>query len=216
MHDKFVPTNSLTRHSVFLVFRSININLEKSEPHINSTPHDNVKIFFLLTLIFFAAYSIQSFERSAHSTVNIVLVTYCSAGLNEILPPQSFLMSLMTTLQICLYLFWKFPGKVYNASHHLRVLGLVSDLIFQNPGHLIEEVNRFHNFDFHIFFMFFGDSDGENIGWVLVSSWGEWPSGLRRCNQNWKVPGSNPARHSARPKDPTSLHGSWWPSGGNS
>ena len=22
--------------------------------------------------------------------------------------------------------------------------------------------------------------------------WGEWPSGLRRCSKNWKVPGSNP------------------------
>ena len=27
---------------------------------------------------------------------------------------------------------------------------------------------------------------------VLDSVWGEWPSGLRRCNKNWKVPGSNP------------------------
>ena len=25
--------------------------------------------------------------------------------------------------------------------------------------------------------------------------WEEWPSGLRRYNQNWKVPGSKPTRH---------------------
>ena len=41
-------------------------------------------------------------------------------------------------------------------------------------------------------------------------SWGEWPSGLRRCDQNRKVPGSNPTRHLARLRDPTSLQGSWW------
>ena len=40
-----------------------------------------------------------------------------------------------------------------------------------------------------------------------------WPSGLRRCNKNQKVPGSNPPRHSARLRDPTSLWGSRWPSG---
>ena len=37
------------------------------------------------------------------------------------------------------------------------------------------------------------------------STQGEWPSGLRRCDQNWKVPGSNPTRHSAGLRDPTSL-----------
>ena len=38
--------------------------------------------------------------------------------------------------------------------------------------------------------------------------WGEWPSGLRRCDQNRKVPGSNPTRRSAGLKDSTSLQGS--------
>ena len=38
--------------------------------------------------------------------------------------------------------------------------------------------------------------------------WGEWPSGLRRCDQNRKVPGSNPTRRSAGLRDPTSLRGS--------
>ena len=33
----------------------------------------------------------------------------------------------------------------------------------------------------------------------------KWPSGSRHCNQNWKVPGSNPTRRSARLRDPTSL-----------
>ena len=37
---------------------------------------------------------------------------------------------------------------------------------------------------------------------------GEWPSGLRRCYKNRKVPGSNPARRSAGLRDPTSLRGS--------
>ena len=32
-------------------------------------------------------------------------------------------------------------------------------------------------------------------------SMGEWPSGLKCCDQNWKVPGSNPARHSAELRD---------------
>ena len=42
---------------------------------------------------------------------------------------------------------------------------------------------------------------------------GEWPSGLRRCSKNRKVPGSNPTRRSAGLRDPTSLRGSRWPSG---
>ena len=65
-------------------------------------------------------------------------------------------------------IFNDLPGKVYNARRHLRVLGLVSDLIFQNPGHLIEEINRFHNFDLHISLLkrntFFDNSSGVNIG----------------------------------------------------
>ena len=35
--------------------------------------------------------------------------------------------------------------------------------------------------------------------------WGEWPSGLRRCNKNQKVPGSNLTGSSAEFRDPTSL-----------
>ena len=46
--------------------------------------------------------------------------------------------------------------------------------------------------------------------------WGEWHSGLKRCNWNRKIPGSNPTRHSAKLRDPTSLWGSRWPSGQNS
>ena len=42
----------------------------------------------------------------------------------------------------------------------------------------------------------------------LYRFWGEWPSGLRRCYKNRKVPGSNPARRSAGLRDPTSLRGS--------
>ena len=48
---------------------------------------------------------------------------------------------------------------------------------------------------------------------ALSANGGEWPSGLRRCNQNWKVPGSKPARRSTGFRDPTSLWRSRWPSG---
>ena len=34
--------------------------------------------------------------------------------------------------------------------------------------------------------------------------------GLRSCNQNWKVSGSNPTWCSTRLKDPTMLQGPWW------
>ena len=33
----------------------------------------------------------------------------------------------------------------------------------------------------------------------------EWPSVLKHCDQNRKVPSSNPTRHSAGLRDPTSL-----------
>ena len=48
---------------------------------------------------------------------------------------------------------------------------------------------------------------------LLVNAWGEWPSRLRRCDQNRKVLGSNPTRCSAGLRDPTSLRGSRWLSG---
>ena len=51
------------------------------------------------------------------------------------------------------------------------------------------------------------------INWVILKVWGEWPSGLRHCSKNRKVSGSNATRHSARFRVPTSLWGSWWPSG---
>ena len=43
----------------------------------------------------------------------------------------------------------------------------------------------------------------------IVHCWGEWPNGLRRCDQNWKVPGSSPTRRSAGLRDPALLQGSW-------
>ena len=51
--------------------------------------------------------------------------------------------------------------------------------------------------------------------WIFLSGyfWGEWPSGLRRCSKNRKVLGSNPTRHLAGLRDPTSLQDSWWPLG---
>ena len=42
---------------------------------------------------------------------------------------------------------------------------------------------------------------------------GEWPRGLMYCSKNQKVPGSNPTRHSAGLREPTSFQGSWWPTG---
>ena len=41
----------------------------------------------------------------------------------------------------------------------------------------------------------------------------EWPSVLKRCNQNRKAPGSNVTRRSPGLKNPTLLRGSRWPSG---
>ena len=61
----------------------------------------------------------------------------CVAGLKRFCD-HDLLMSSMATSQIHLFLFWKLPGKAYNASRHLRVSGLVSGLIFQNLGHLIK------------------------------------------------------------------------------
>ena len=49
--------------------------------------------------------------------------------------------------------------------------------------------------------------------WYDTTTWGEWPSWLRCCDQNRKVPSSNPTWCLARLRDPTSLWGSWWPSG---
>ena len=44
-----------------------------------------------------------------------------------------------------------------------------------------------------------------------VGGWGGgWPRGLWQCNENQKVPGSNPTRHSAKLRDPTLLWGSRW------
>ena len=45
------------------------------------------------------------------------------------------------------------------------------------------------------------------------SKLGKWPSGLRRCSKNRKVPSSNLTWSLAGLRDPTSLWGSWWPSG---
>ena len=42
---------------------------------------------------------------------------------------------------------------------------------------------------------------------------GEWPSRLRCCIQNRKVPGSNLTRHTAGLRDPALLPGSQWPLG---
>ena len=41
--------------------------------------------------------------------------------------------------------------------------------------------------------------ESESGPYVIIKFYhfGEWSSGLRRCDQNRKVPGSNPTRHSA-------------------
>ena len=51
------------------------------------------------------------------------------------------------------------------------------------------------------------------VMWKITNTRGEWPSGLRRCSKNRKVPGSITTRHSAGPRDPTSLRGSRRPPG---
>ena len=45
-----------------------------------------------------------------------------------------------------------------------------------------------------------------------IIHWGEWPSGLRHCNKNRRVPGSKSTRCLAGLMDATSLRGSRWPS----
>ena len=54
----------------------------------------------------------------------------------------------------------------------------------------------------------FGDNEVYKTKFYLSKQAREWPSGLRRCDQNRKVPGSNPTRRSAGLRDPTSLRGS--------
>ena len=98
MHVKFAHTNSLSRHSAFLVFRSIDLNSAKSAPHVNSTPHGIFTRTYLHSCIYHAR-----FRAFSVLTVNIVLAAYCSAVLNGILWPQPSLMSLMTASRICLY-----------------------------------------------------------------------------------------------------------------
>ena len=51
----------------------------------------------------------------------------------------------------------------------------------------------------------------ENSQFICKANWGEWPSGLRRCSKNWKVPSSIPTTRSAGIRDPTSLQGLRWP-----
>lgn len=45
--------------------------------------------------------------------------------------------------------------------------------------------------------------------WIQM---GEWPSRLKRCNENRKIPGSDSTRRPAGIRNPTSLRGSRWPS----
>ena len=59
----------------------------------------------------------------------------------------------------------------------------------------------------HIFFCLWGSV------FVFLYSLVEWLSGLRWYNENGKDPGSNITRCSARPWDPNSSQGFWWPSG---
>ena len=48
------------------------------------------------------------------------------------------------------------------------------------------------------------------LAWEAIR--GEWPSVLKHCSKYCKVPSSNPIRHLAWLRDPTSLRGSQWPS----
>ena len=47
--------------------------------------------------------------------------------------------------------------------------------------------------------------DYKNLQLYTRVLWGEWPSVLKHCDQNRKVPGSNPTRCLAGLRDPTSL-----------
>ena len=50
--------------------------------------------------------------------------------------------------------------------------------------------------------------DYKNLQLYTRVLWGEWPSVLKFCDQNRKVPGSNPTWCLAGLRDPTSLRGS--------
>ena len=81
----------------------------------------------------------------------------------------------------------------------------------------IRRMNRWSNLFFACWYRFTKIKSWSKIWeWREWPSWkvgGEWPSGLRHCNQNWKVPGSNLTKRSSGLRDPNSLWGSWWPSG---
>ena len=87
-----------------------------------------------------------------------------------------------------------------------------------NPGKMFSKKSTvltkpwFFRFLIHLTSLFNSKSFITTL-WYDTTTWGEWPSWLRCCDQNRKVPSSNPTRCLARLRDPTSLWGSWWPSG---
>ena len=99
------------------------------------------------------------------------------------------------------------------------------DMPLQKPEHLPIAEAIFKHCWFGAKFLHPYHSDwlysGHNLAKVILDETkievtgclGEWPSGLRRCCKNQKVPGWSPTRHSAGLRDPISLWGSWWPLG---
>ena len=102
-------------------------------------------------------------------------------------------------------------------AHCIRLFWiLVKEL--KNPVKLFSKkstvltIPRFFGFLIHLNSLFNSKSFITTL-WYDTTPWGEWSSRLRRCDQNRKVPSSNPTRCSPGLRDPTSLQGSWWPLG---
>ena len=90
-----------------------------------------------------------------------------------------------TQKQICIV---KFDSKVLEATQLPKIFNH-PDIIKTLPCNL-QNKDSIHTVTYNI---------GNSI------RWGEWPSGSSYCNENRKVPGSNPNRHSAGLWDLTSF-----------
>ena len=77
-----------------------------------------------------------------------------------------------------------------------------------NPGKMFSKKSTvltkpwFFRFLIHLTSLFNSKSFITTL-WYDTTTWGEWPSWLRCCDQNRKVPSSNPTRYLARLRDPT-------------
>lgn len=145
MYDKFAHTNNLSRYWTF--FGTISLNLAKSVLHLNSALPMIIQKNSLFTHTYVPSYiyHVKFWAFSTFSFLHFVSDMLFSRIKWDFFD-YSPLMSSMVASHTCLFQLWKLPGKLYNVCHLSRVLSLASDLNFQNLGHLVEEVSRFHIF----------------------------------------------------------------------